>query len=257
MWTWTRNLCRNIFHPQAKFLIMWIGFRTWKFTKRRWIGRTFRVFMSTILKPLVPWPQEWWMIPMGSSGTFFTPYSCSQLWIKNNIINCWVSSRRDHLDKPLSKLWRLEWQIKLTHTQTHHISCCHHLTHHQKLFIMDTSIMSQGLSLNLSVCCCTTSYYTDSQVAEPFTYSEREKREMEISVREGERERTLVVWSAEAIFLWRTCTDGRKPLKLQAGAHNRRIGNKRGWFQKYFSWTTVRHTATAFLPSPYQPPLSL
>jgi len=48
---------------------------------------------------------------------------------------------------------------------------------------------SQGLSLNLSVCCCTTSYYTDSQVAEPFTYSERKKREMEISVREGERER--------------------------------------------------------------------
>lgn len=59
---------------------------------------------------------------------------------------------------------------------------------------------SQVLSLNLSVCCCTTSYYTDSQVAEPFTSSERKKREREISECEGEREKTLAVWSAEAIF---------------------------------------------------------
>lgn len=88
---------------------------------------------------------------------------------------------------------------------------------------------SQVFSLILFVWYSTTSNSTDSQVVEPFPSSERRKREKEISEHVCERKRArereivcgLVCWSH--FLVTHMYTDGRKPLKLRAGAHNRRI----------------------------------
>lgn len=47
-------------------------------------------------------PYSVFWIPLPSIEFWTAPQQ--QLWIKTNIINCWVSSHRDRLDKPLSKL---------------------------------------------------------------------------------------------------------------------------------------------------------
>ncbi len=137
-------------------------------------------------KPAVPWPQKPWSLQdLLKPSSLHTVLSTdpqlhkSHLWLRNHdIFSCMRPFTVETIQTSSSiNCWRQEWQITLTHRHTtlsHHISCCHHLTHHQRLF-MDTSITVVKCFLSvLSVCCCTTSYSTDSQVA-PFTSSEKKR----------------------------------------------------------------------------------
>ncbi len=86
--------------------------------------------ISTEITVNVKWPQEPWplqdLLKPSSLHTVLSRDTQLHSHISelryHDIISCCVPSRGDHSDKYLSKLWRQEWQITLTHRHTHTLS---------------------------------------------------------------------------------------------------------------------------------------